>query len=65
MTKYNPDESLTQNAMRGVDITEPDELDEDDELKPDPEEQAMYKETSFWNDKEAQKTEEYNLTKGE
>lgn len=23
MSKYNPNESLTQNAMRGVDITEP------------------------------------------
>ena len=30
----------------------------------DEEEQRAYEETSFWNDKEAQKTEQFNLTKG-
>lgn len=32
---------------------------------PDEEEQEMYEQTSAWNDKEARKTEEYKLTKGE
>ena len=66
MNMYNSSEELALKEMHPLYAEMCDEdAEEDDELKPDPEEQAMYEETSAWNDKFARKEEEYKLTKGE